>query len=205
MLKYRYHAIHVPEYHHLVVDSVELVVSRRRVKRPSSTHGTVCRAKKVFHAFPPFRPPNNSKGDKEPQSLIVQCQCLPQVVIFGFLFAAWPMLPAATLNGPFLPPLYPLYICALYPVRLKNDSLYPLWFGIQMKTYIDFYGLTIVVVVDDGLAALFDFQCVLRTETTDDLDIVGHDAERRLGGSKVLAVGCWGVGVCALLHSRWFL
>lgn len=53
-----------------------------------------------------------------------------------------------------------------------------------MKTYIDFYGLAIVVVVNDGLTALFDFQCVLRTETTDDLDIVGHGAERRLGIAK---------------------
>lgn len=62
----------------------------------------------------------------------------------------------------------------------KYDSFYPQRYAIQMMTYIDFNGLAIVVVVDDGLTALFDFQCVLRTETTDDLDVVRHDAKKGL-------------------------
>lgn len=41
-------------------------------------------------------------------------------------------------------------------------------------TYIYFYGLTIVVVVNNRLTALSDFQRVLGTETTHDLDVVRH-------------------------------
>lgn len=60
----------------------------------------------------------------------------------------------------------------------------------DVPTYIDFYGLTIVVIVDNRLTALSDFQRVLGTETTHDLDVVRHGVKCVGGSACVSFCGC---------------